>query len=63
MFSRIVTVNSYLKKQHLCSRVTLEELEFFETMGSVFKETYSPHVPAELTYTVVIGYSSILELE
>ena len=42
--------------------LTLEDSDFFETMGDAFKETYSPRVPAELTYIVVIGDSSKLEL-
>ena len=32
-------------------------------MGDANKETYLPRVPAELTYIVVIGYGSKLELE
>ena len=32
-------------------------------MGDAFKETYSPRVPAELTYIVVIGDSGKLKLE
>ena len=32
-------------------------------IGDTFKETYSPRVPAELTYIVVVGDSSKLELE
>ena len=41
--------------------LTLEEL--IETMGDTFKETYSPRAPAKLTYIVVIGDSSKLEVE
>ena len=41
--------------------LTLEEL--IETMGNAFKETYSPRVPAELTYIVVIGDCSELEVK
>ena len=44
--------------------LTLEEL--IKTMGYVFKETYSPRVPAELTvltYIVVIGDNSKLKLK
>ena len=41
--------------------LTLEEL--IETMGNAFKETYSPRMPAELTYIVVICKGSKLELK
>ena len=41
--------------------LTLEEL--IETIGNAFKQTYSPRVPAELTYIVVIGDCSELEVK
>ena len=64
MFSWILTVK--IDEEEMRTRkttLTLEELELIEAMGDAFKETYSPRVPAELAYIVVIGDSSKLELE
>ena len=62
MFSGILTVRN--DEEWMRTRkatLTLEEL--IETMGNAFKETYSPRAPAELTYIVVIGDGSKLEVE
>ena len=43
--------------------LTLEALELIKTIGNAFMQTYSPCAPAELTYIVVIGDSSTLEVK
>ena len=70
MFSGILTVKTdeeWMRTQTRKGTLTLEDSNFIETTGEAFKETYSPRVPAvraaELTYIVVIGNSSKLELE
>ena len=67
MFSWILTVKNddeWMRTR----KATLILKDLIETMGDVFKETYLPLVrrevvPAELTYIMVIGNSSKLELE
>ena len=66
MFSGTLTVKTdeeWMRTRTRKGTLTLEDSDFIETMGDAFKETYSPRVPAELTYIVVIGDSSKLELD
>ena len=66
MLSGILTVKpdqEWMQTRTRKGTLTLEDWYFIETIGDAFKETYSPRVPAELTYIVVIGDSSKLELE
>ena len=68
MFSWILTVKTDEEWMRIRTRtrkatLTLEHWDFIETMGDAIKETYSTRVLAELTYMVVIGDSSKLELE
>ena len=68
MLSGILTVKpdqEWMQTRTRKATLTLKELEFIETMGYqyTFKETYSPRVPAEQTYIVVIDDSSKLELK
>ena len=66
MFSGTLTVKTdeeWMRTRTRKGTLTLEDSEFIETMGDAFKETYSPRVPAELTYIVVIDDSSKLELD
>ena len=62
MFSGILTVRNdeeWMRTQK--ATLTLEEV--IEAIGDAFKDTYSPRAPAELTYIVVIGGGSKLEVE
>ena len=66
MFSGILTLKT--DEEWMLTRtrkvtLTLEDCEFIETMGDAFKETYSPRLPAELTYIMAIGNGSKLEVE
>ena len=57
-FSGILTVKTdeeWMRTRTRKGTLTLEDWDFIETIGYAFKETYSPRVPAELTYIVVIG--------
>ena len=45
------------------AKLTLEDSDFIETIGDELKETYLPRVPSKLSYIVVIGDNSKLELE
>ena len=56
MFSGTLTVKTdeeWMRTRTRKGTLTLEDSDFIETMGDAFKETYSPRVPAELTYIVV----------
>ena len=58
MFSGILTVKTdeeWMRIRTRTRKATLTLEDFNETMGDTIKETYSPRVPAELTYIVVIG--------
>ena len=66
MFSWILTVKTdeeWMRTRTRKGTLTLEDSDFIETMGDTVKKTYLPRVPAELTYIVVIGDSSKLELD
>ena len=62
MFSWMLPVRN--DEEWMQTRKTTLTLEvLIETMGDAFRETYLPRAPAELTYIVVIGEGSKLEVE
>ena len=62
MFSGILTVRND-EEWMRTRKATLTLEEVIEAIGDAFKDTYSPRAPAELTYIVVIGDGSKLEVE
>ena len=65
MFSWILTVKNDDEWMQT-RKATLILKDLIETMGDVFKETYSPRVPAELTYVssvVIVDRESVRALD
>ena len=62
MFSGILTVRND-EEWMRTRKATLTVEEVIEAMGDAFKDTYSSRAPVELTYIVVIGDGSKLEVE
>ena len=56
----VKTDEEWMRTRTQKATLMLEEMDFIKTMGNAFKEAC---MPAELTYTVVIGDCSKLELE
>ena len=62
MFSGILLVSND-EEWMRTRKATLTLDELIKMMGDAFEQTYSPRVPAELTYIMVIGDSSKLKLK